>query len=332
MSLLKNLGFIATAGVLTLSSVMASAVTVVKVGHGANQNYHMHRAMVHFKDVLEKQSNGRYEVQIFPSSQLGPDREMIEGVQSGVLQMAVSPSSFYSNWDKSFDAIELPFIYPNKQAALDTVYGSAGDKMLDRLAPINLVGLGWLENGVRHVTNNKREIRTPADLKGVKLRTMKVPAHMDTFNTLGASAVPMNFGEVYSALQQGVIDGQENPVAIIHSQRFFEVQKYMSLTGHVFTFYIPVISKDFWDSISAEDHKLFRAAMVEAQKHQQMLVNAEESNQLTEIQNSGVKVSKLNVEEINQFKSLAEAVREKYRANMPDGVYDEWMAAIEKTQ
>lgn len=332
MSLLKNLGFIAVAGVLTLSSAAVSATTVVKVGHGANQNYHMHRAMLHFKDSVEKQSDGRFEVQIFPSSQLGPDREMIEGVQSGVLQMAVSPSSFYSNWDKSFDAIELPFIYPNKQAALDTVYGPAGQKMLERLSAINLVGLGWLENGVRHVTNNKREIRTPDDLQGVKLRTMKVPAHMDTFNTLGASAVPMNFGEVYSALQQGVIDGQENPVAIIHSQRFFEVQKYMSLTGHVFTFYIPVVSADFWRTLSTEDQRIFGSAMLKAQEYQQSLVNAEESNQLAEIEKSGVKVTQLTTKEINKFKALAEGVRAKYRANMPEGVYDNWMAAIEKTK
>lgn len=328
MSLLKNIGLITVVGVLTVSSVIASAATVVRVGHGANENYHMHRALLKFKEVVEKRSEGRFDVQIFPSSQMGPDREMIESVQSGVLQMAVSPASFYSNWDKSFDAIELPFIYPSKQIALKTVSGPAGDAMLKRLEKINLVGLGWLENGVRNITNNKREIRTPDDLDGVKLRTMKVPAHMDTFNALGASATPMNFGEVYSALQQGVIDGQENPIALIHSQRFYEVQKFMSLTGHVFTFYIPVVSQDFWSTLSSEDQQIFLEAMQTAQVYQQELVNAEDSVQLAEIEKAGVKVTKLSPEEIGKFKDLTESVREKYRKSMPEGVYDAWMKAV----
>ncbi|MEH6473249.1 MAG: TRAP transporter substrate-binding protein [Halopseudomonas sp.] len=329
MSLLKKIGVMTVVGVLAVSSVAASAATVVRVGHGANEAYHMHRAMLRFKEVVQEKSGGRFDVQIFPSSQMGPDREMIESVQSGVLQMAVSPASFYSNWDNSFDTIELPFIYPSKDVALKTVSGPAGDAMLKRLGKINLVGLGWLENGVRNVTNNRREIRTPDDLNGVKLRTMKVPAHMDTFNALGASATPMNFGEVYSALQQGVIDGQENPIALIHSQRFYEVQKFMSLTGHVFTFYIPVVSQDFWHTLSSEDQELFLEAMSQAQAYQQELVNAEDSKQLAEIEKAGVKVTKLSPSEIGKFKSLTESVRQKYRKSIPSGVYDDWMKAID---
>lgn len=328
MSLLKKLGMMTVVGALTVSSVVTSAATVVRVGHGASESYHMHRAMIRFQEVVNAKSKGRFDVQIFPSSQMGPDREMIESVQSGVLQMAVSPASFYSNWDSSFDAIELPFIYPSKDIALKTVTGPAGDEMLKRLDKINLVGMGWLENGVRNITNNKRVIRTPDDLDGVKLRTMKVPAHMDTFNTLGASATPMNFGEVYSALQQGVIDGQENPIAIIHSQRFYEVQKFMSLTGHVFTFYIPVVSKDFWNTLSSEDQQIFLDAMKMAQDYQQELVNAEDSQQLADIESFGVTVTKLTPAEISKFKDLTESVREKYRKSMADGVYDDWMKAI----
>ncbi len=329
MSMLKTVGAMALAGAFAFSSTATTAATVVRVGHGANENYHMHRALLRFEEVLEKHSKGKFDVQIYPSSQMGPDREMIEGVQSGVLQMAVSPSSFYSGWDNSFDAIELPFIYPSKKVALDTVHGPAGKGMLKRLENMNLVGLGWLENGVRHITNNTREIRNPEDLKGVKLRTMKVPAHMDTFNALGASPTPMNFGEVYSALQQGVIDGQENPVAHIHAQRFYEVQKFMSLTGHVFTFYIPVVSLDFWHTLDAEDQQLFIEAMKTAESYQQELVNAEESEQLMEIEKSGVKVSKLSPAELQEFKRLAESVRQKYRERMKDGVYDDWMKAID---
>ena len=246
---------------LVPGSAMASKKTVIKIGHGANEKYHMHRAILEFKRLVEEGSDGRFEVQVFPSSQMGPDREMIEGVQTGVLEMCVPPSSFFPGWDQAFSVIELPFMYPNKEVALEVLHSQRGSEMLKRLEKLDLVGLGWLENGTRHVTNNVRPIHNPDDLQGVKLRTMKVPAHVDTFKALGANPTPMNFGEVYSGLQQGVIDGQENPVAHIYSQRFFEVQKHMSLTGHVFTVYIPVISKPFYDSLSPKDQQLLRESM-----------------------------------------------------------------------
>ena len=198
----------------------ASAETVIKIGHGAAESFHMHRALLKFEELVETGSNGEIDVQIFPSSQMGPDREMIEGVQTGVLEMAIPPSSFFAGWDPAFAVIELPYMYASKDIAFDVLDGAAGDSMLARVENQGLVGLGWLELGVRNVTNNVRPIASPQDLEGVKLRTMKVPAHVATFESLGANPTPMNFGEVYSALQQGVIDGQENPLAIITSQRF----------------------------------------------------------------------------------------------------------------
>lgn len=306
----------------------ASAQTVLKIGHGANEQYHMHRALERFEDLVETGSNGEIDVQIFPSSQMGPDREMIEGVQSGVLEMAVPPSSFFAGWDPAFAVIELPYMYASKQIALDVFHSDAGAAMLSRLENQGLVGLGWLENGLRHVTNNVRPIETPADLDGVKLRTMKVPAHVATFETLGANPTPMNFGEVYSALQQGVIDGQENPIALIDSQRFYEVQKHVSLTGHVFTVYIPVISKVFMDSLPAEHQDLLRSAMAEAEAYQQDLVNGEEAGQLQKIRDAGVNVLELTDAQRQVFSDATEAVRVQYRESVGAEAYDAWVAAV----
>ena len=269
-------------------SFAASAETVIKIGHGAAESFHMHRALLHFEELVEAGSNGEIDVQIFPSSQMGPDREMIEGVQTGVLEMAIPPSSFFAGWDPAFAVIELPYMYASKDIAFDVLESEAGDGMIERIENQGLVGLGWLELGVRNVTNNVRPISTPADLEGVKLRTMKVPAHVATFETLGANPTPMNFGEVYSALQQGVIDGQENPLAIITSQRFYEVQKYLSTTGHVFAVYMPVISKPFFDSLSVEHQDLIRTSMAAARTHQAELVAAEDAAQLEEIRSAGV--------------------------------------------
>lgn len=284
--------FVLTAAVSMLAlSTSALAATTIRIGHGANENYHLHRALEKFKEDVETKSQGEFKVQIFPSSQMGPDREMIEGVQSGMLQMAVSPSSFYSSWDASFDVVELPFIYPSKQVALDTVHSAAGNKMLDRLNNMNLQGLGWLENGVRHVSNNKRPITSPEDLQGLKIRTMKVPAHVKTFNSLNATATPMNFGEVYSGLQQGVVDGQENPIAHIYSQRFYEVQDYVSLTGHVITFYIPAMNLEFWHSLSQDDQQLISTAMRDAEIYQQKLVAQEEGAQIESFKSQALKLT-----------------------------------------
>ena len=308
--------------------LQAQAATVIKIGHGANENYHMHRALLHFQELLEKGSNGEIEVRIFPSSQLGPDREMIESVQTGVIEIAVPPSSFFAGWDPSFAVIELPYMYPSKDVALKVLNGPAGDEMLKRLEAQYLVGLGWLENGLRHVTNNVRSIQSPEDFSGIKLRTMKVPAHVDTFKTLGANPTPMNFGEVYSGLQQGVIDGQENPIALIDAQRFYEVQKYMSLTGHVFTTYIPVISKTFFDGLSAEYQTLLRESMQKAADYQQELVNNEESKQLEKIKKSGVEVVEPSEEQLMALQELTESVRAKYREPIGEQVFDAWVEAV----
>lgn len=326
---------VAMAGMMAASFAAtdsAEAKTVIKVAHGANEKYHMHRAIEEFKRLVEEGSKGEIEVQIFPSSQMGPDREMIEGVQTGVLEMAVPPSSFFAGWDPAFAVIELPYMYPSKEIALKTFHSPAGDEMLARLAKQDLVGLGWLENGVRHVTNNVRPITGPADLDGIKLRTMKVPAHVDTFKALGANPTPMNFGEVYSGLQQGVIDGQENPVAHIYAQRFYEVQKYMSTTGHVFTVYIPVIRKSFFEQLPEEQQNLLREAMRKAEDYQQELVDAEEAQQLAEIQEAGVTVLELTPDQRKAFIEDTKSVREEYREQVGEDVYDAWDKAVDAAE
>ena len=318
------LGAVLSAGL----AFTASAGTTIKVGHGAAEAFHMHRALLKFEELVEAGSGGEIDVQIFPSSQMGPDREMIEGVQTGVLEMAIPPSSFFAGWDPAFAVIELPYMYASKDIAFDVLDGSAGDGMLSRVENQGLVGLGWLELGVRNVTNNVRPVATPEDLEGVKLRTMKVPAHVATFETLGANPTPMNFGEVYSALQQGVIDGQENPLAIITSQRFYEVEKYLSTTGHVFAVYMPVISKPFFDSLSAEHQKLVRDSMAAARDHQAQLVASEDAAQLEQIRAAGVEVLELTAEQRQVFADKTESVRLQYREKVGAEAYDNWVSAV----
>tara|TARA_R110001599_G_scaffold62921_3_gene175194 strand:- start:4517 stop:5506 length:990 start_codon:yes stop_codon:yes gene_type:complete len=315
---------------LLAGTLPAQAATVIKLGHGANENFHMSRAMQEFERLVEERSNGEIEVQIFPSSQMGPDREMIESVQTGILEMAVSPSSIFENWDPAFGVVELAYIYPDKTTALNVLDGSEGQALLDRLEALNLVGLGWVESGMRHITNSVQPVSTPADLEGIKLRTMKVPAHVDTFDALGANPTPMNFGEVYSALQQGVIDGQENPLSLINTQRFYEVQDYLTLSGHVFTAYIPAISKPFFESLPVTHQEILQSAMDDAVQYDRKLVNEQEQEHLSVIENAGVQVTSLTSEQYEDFAEIAEQVNLEYRDRIGADLFDSWMAAIDE--
>jgi tripartite ATP-independent transporter DctP family solute receptor len=315
---------------LLASAFPAQAATVVKLGHGANENFHMSRAMQEFERLVEERSNGEIDVQIFPSSQMGPDREMIESVQTGILEMVVSPASIYENWDPAFGVVELAYIYPNKQTALRVLDGIEGQALLDRLEPLSLVGLGWVESGMRHITNNVRTISEPADLEGIKLRTMKVPAHVATFDALGANPTPMNFGEVYSALQQGVIDGQENPLSLIDTQRFYEVQDYLTLSGHVFTAYIPAISKPFFDSLPEVHQEILQTAMNDAVEYDRSIVNEEDEKHLQVIKGAGVEVTSLTPEQYEKFSEVAHGVNLTFRDQIGADIFDSWMSSIDE--
>jgi len=187
-----------------------------------------------FKKYVEEQSEGRIKVELYPNAQLGGDREMAEAVQVGILQIALPVVSVTSSFEKSFNVVEMPYLFTTRESAFKALDGDLGQELDRRLLKTGMMNLGYYENGFRHITNNKGPIHSPADLKGVKIRTMEVPPHITFFKKLGANPTPMSFGELYTALQQGTVDAQENPLAIINESRLYEVQKYISLTGHVF--------------------------------------------------------------------------------------------------
>ena len=314
---------------LGATALSAHAAQIVKIAHGASESFHMHRALVQFKKDVEEQTQGRYEIQLFPNSQMGPDREMIENVQSGTLDGCVSPPTFFAQWDPAFNVVDgLPYFYPNLEVSIKVMNSQTGEQLLTRLDDIGLSGLAYMLSGVRHTTNSKRPINVPEDLKGIKLRTMKVPAHVETFTALGASPTPMNFGEVYSALQQGVIDGEENPISLIYSQKFYEVQKYLSLDSHVVASYIFVMNNDVFSGLPEEDRKIFRSAAMNAQKMQYDLLMKEDGEQMEEMKKFGVAINDVSPENMAKFKDATESVRQKYRDSIGADIYDQWVATI----
>ncbi|MPM00473.1 hypothetical protein SDC9_46699 [bioreactor metagenome] len=232
----------------------------IKVGHSVSTDHGYHKGLEKFKEIVEEKTGGKVTVEIYPSSSLGSEREMIEGLQLGTVDMCLAATSQLTSFLPEYQVFDLPYIFTSRDEAWDTLDGELGQEMLDKLQEKGIVGLSYFEVGFRDFTNNKHPINTPADLSGMKFRTMETPVHVKAVGYWGANAVSMPIGEVYTALQTGTIDGQENPLSIILSQKLYEVQKYISITEHFYTATPLLVSKTFWDSMSPELQKIIQDA------------------------------------------------------------------------
>ncbi|ANQ23806.1 C4-dicarboxylate ABC transporter substrate-binding protein [Vibrio natriegens] len=300
---------------LAISGVFSTQVlaeTNIRVGHGAADTYHMHKAWVKFKELVEKESNNDITVDIYPNGQVGGDRELTEAVQSGIVDMTAPVVEVMAGWDPAFSVPGLPYTFSSREEALKALNGEFGHKLLAKVEDFGIKGLGWMENGIRNITSNKCPIKQPSDLNGVKIRTMQVEAHMDAFKAMGANPTPMSFNEVYSALQQGVVDAQENPLGHIYSSRFYEVQKCLTLSGHVYSTHMVLANPDFYAGLSDEDRALIDSALARAIDYQQEVIASEEQEQLAAIKAAGVTVTNLTPEEVAKFQEVTAPIREKY--------------------
>jgi tripartite ATP-independent transporter DctP family solute receptor len=213
-----------------------------------------------FFDKLEELSGGTFTGEQAPAGQLGGERDLIEGLQIGSIDMVMTSTGPLGNFVPEVYALDLPFLFRDYDHARKVLDGEIGQELLEKINENNLVGLAWAENGFRHVTNNTKPVSTPADLEGLKLRTMENKVHMAAFTGMGAAPTPMAFPEVFGALQQGVVDGQENPVTVIAASKFWEVQKYATLTGHVYSPAVFLASPALFDGLTDEQKGWFYEA------------------------------------------------------------------------
>jgi len=227
---------------------------VIRLGHIGYPDSPYDLGARKFKELLEARLPGRVEVRIFGSAQLGEDKEMLEGLRLGTLEMHV-PSSVLHSVEPMFGLFDLPFLIDDRGQVERIAEGPLGKKLAEALVDDDLVLLGIWENGFRMITNNVRPVTKPEDLRGIRLRTPKDPERMKMFAAFGASPTSMSFGEVFSALKQGVIDGQENPLSQIVPGRFYEVQRYLSLSRHVYSPAYPVMSRAYFEALD-EDLRL----------------------------------------------------------------------------
>lgn len=239
-----------TAAVALTAGAAWAAPQEIKMGYALATNSHYGAAAKAWSEAIEKSTDGAMAVKQFPSSALGGERELIEGLQLGTVEAAIVSTGALSNFVSDVGIVDIPFLFRDTAHARAVLDGKVGQDLLAKFQQRGLVALAWGEQGFRHLTNNKVSVQNVADMKGLKVRVTENPVHITAFRTLGASPTPMSWPEVISALQQGTIDGQENPISVLTSSKLWEVQKHLTLTSHVYAPVVLVVSPALWGRLT----------------------------------------------------------------------------------
>ncbi len=282
-----------TTGVLALAPALfagAQAQTVMKISISIAQNSHQGIGIDTFAKEVEKRTAGRYKIQPFYSGSLGGERESVEAVQLGTQELTFTSTGPIPNFVPAARILDIPFLFRDKAHARAVLDGQIGQDMLREFDSKGFKALAWGENGVRHMTNSKRAVNVPDDLKGLKMRTMENPVHVAAYKGFGIITTPMAFPEVFTALQQGTVDGQENPLSVIMASKFDQVQKHLSLTGHVYSPCVFLMSKGLFDKLSPADQAAFMEAAREAVRANRARVDEDDAKGAAELRSKGMQV------------------------------------------
>ena len=304
----------------------ALAQTEVKIGYALAPDSHYGVAAARWQEVVETETDGRYEFVHFPSSGLGGEREVIEGVQLGTIEATIVSSGTLSNFVPDTGVFDIPFLFRDLTHARNVLDGPIGQEMLDKFNDVGLVALGWGEQGFRHITNNRNAIRTPDDLAGMQLRTMENPTHLTAFRELGAAPTPMAWPEVISALQQGTIDGQENPLSVIVSASLADVQEHLTLSGHVYSPAMLLVSQPLWDGMSEEDREAFMHGAREGIAAMRGFVDDVEESGLETLREQGMEIGELSAEDRAAFQDALAGAYEQYHGEFGQELIEDIIA------
>jgi tripartite ATP-independent transporter DctP family solute receptor len=272
---------------------MAAHAQAVKLtlGHGAAPGNPRHEAAVRFAELVKTKTSGRIEVQVAHSAQLGDDAAMVTALRTGALDLSANSQGAVANAVPEYAAYGMPFLFASPAQAFKVLDGPLGKELADRSADKGMVVLGYWDNGIRQMTNSKRPLAKVEDVKGLKMRTPPDTVLVEIMQALGADAQQIKFSELYVALQQGVVDGQENPLANIHASKLYEVQKHLALTNHQFQMTPFLMSKRTWDKLAPADRKVVQDAAAEATALQRRLSAEAEAKLLADLKAQGVQVT-----------------------------------------
>ncbi|NYF23310.1 DctP family TRAP transporter solute-binding subunit [Sporosarcina sp. JAI121] len=303
-------------------------VYTIRIAHLVPEEQSSHVAAVTFKEKLEKESNGRLKVEIYPNGSLfGSDREAIEAVQLGNVEMTIPAVAPLASFNKKFMVFDLPFIFDDNEAAYKALDGELGQGLLKDLEKNDLKGLVFAENGFRHMSNNNGPITSPNDLKGLKYRTLENPLHTDTFKAFGANASPFSFGELYTALQQGSYDAMEAPISLYYTNKFYEVQNYLTLSGHVYAATILLMNNDFYTKLPEDLQELVVEKSEEYRTEQRKIAQQQDVEFLENLKEKGMKVNEITPEQKDVFREATKVVYDKFTSEIGEELVEQAKAA-----
>ncbi|MDT8861475.1 DctP family TRAP transporter solute-binding subunit [Alkalihalobacillus sp. MEB130] len=287
------------------------------------------KGLYKFADIVEKETGGSIKVEVYPNGVLGGDREVLEGLQLGFFQGTTISTGPIAQFAERFAVFDLPFLFPNAEVAYEFLDGPIGHELLDELQGQGVVGINYWENGFRHLTNNRREIHSVDDIQGLKVRTLENELHIDMWSQLGANPTPMAFTELFAGLQQGVVDGQENPAGNVTTTNFYEVQDYLTITNHIYNASVFMISEIFWNDLSDKEKDIVIQAAEEAKDYQRALNQQEELDAFEFLSNAGMTITDLSPEEATKFYEKVQPVYEKYTSRIGEEFVNQILEEIQ---
>lgn len=333
---LKQLALTLTVALATVAGGLAHAQDIkprmIRFGYGLNEDSNQGRAVKLFAQEVEKASGGKMRVRAIGAAALGSDIQMQQALIGGAQEMMVGSTATLVGITKEMAIWDTPFLFNNAQEADVVLDGPVGQKVMDKLQDKGLVGLVYWENGFRNLTNNKRAVTKLEDLDGIKLRVMQNNVFIDSFKTLGANAVPLPFSELFTALETKTVDGQENPYNTIVSSKFYEVQKFLTVTNHVYSPWIVTVSKKWWDQLSKDEQKVLLDAAKVSRDFERKDTRAEADKALADLKGKGMQINQLSPAEANRMREKLGAVNATIATNVGEDLWKETQAAVAKAR
>ncbi|GAA4258710.1 DctP family TRAP transporter solute-binding subunit [Azospirillum formosense] len=336
MKLLRSVLLATGLAAAILAPVAASAQDIkprlIRFGYGLSESSNQGRAVKFFVEEMSKRSGGKLKVKGFADASLGSDIQMQNALIGGAQEMMVGSTATLVGIVKDFAVFDLPFLFNNEQEADAVFDGPFGQKLAAKLNEKGLVGLVYWENGFRNLTNSKRPVEKVEDLKGIKLRVMQNPVYIDMFNGFGANAVPLSFSELFTAMETGTVDGQENPVTTIQSSKFYEVQKYLTISKHVYSPWIVLASKRWYDGLSADERKIIAEAAAASRDFERKDSREASKQSIAYLKDKGMQINELSDAELGRMREMVKPAMDKFAADGGADLLNELQGEINKVR
>ena len=304
----------------------------IKLSNGVNEDHPVGAGIRRMQEVLNAKSGGKMKITAFWGGAAGGDLQATQALRAGTQEMVIPSTSPLVGIVKELGVFDLPFLFANEKEADAVLDGPVGQLLNKKLEDVGLINLAYWENGFRNLTNSKHPVAKAEDFSGIKVRVMQNNIFLDTFKTLGSNAVPMAFGEVFTALETKTIDGQENPFVTINTSKYYEVQKYLSVTRHAYTPFLVLYSKKMFDALSKDEQAALREAAIEGQKVQRATIRASDSKALTELKARGMQVNEITPAEQKRMLEKVKSVYEKNQATIGAETINAVMDALKKAR